>query len=161
MAEVVDINQVRIQVPVPERFIAKLKIDDSVTVRLDALPQFQAKGKILYIISQADVTSRTFPVRIGLENPDHLLKSGMMARVSLAVGAPVLTKVVPIDALIIQGGQYQVFVVNGSKAESVRVQVGIITGGLAEIRGPVEVGQQVVTRGNERLRPGQPVRITQ
>ena len=161
VAEIVDLHEVRIQVPVPERFISSLKIGDPATIRLDALPNFRAKGKILYIVSQADEASRTFPVRVGLNNPGQILKSGMMARLTLTVGTPVPVKVVPIDALVIQGDQYRVFVVNGSKAEPVRVQVLTMTEDFAEIQGPVEIGQRVVTRGNERLQPGQSIKILQ
>lgn len=161
VAELVDIDHVRIQVPVPERLIGQLKVGDSVSVTLDALPDFRAEGEILSIVSQADEASRTFPVRVDLENPEHLVKAGMMARVALPVGKPVSVKVVPIDALVLEGGQYRIFVVDGDQAKPVSVQVGTMTNNLAQIQGPVEVGERVVTRGNERLRPGQSIQILQ
>jgi multidrug efflux pump subunit AcrA (membrane-fusion protein) len=39
----------------------------------------------------------------------------------------------------------------------VPVQIGTGVGEWIEVQGPVEPGTKVVTRGNERLRPGQKV----
>jgi hypothetical protein len=37
------------------------------------------------------------------------------------------------------------------------VELGVASGGVVQIKGRVQPGQQVVVRGNERLSPGQPV----
>ncbi len=159
VVEMVDLDHVRVQIPVPERLIARLKRGDLVPVTFDALPNVKKQGKVILIVAQADEAARTFPVKIEFENKEHEVKTGMMARVSVPVGQPTLAKVVPKDALVIRGGEYSVFVVEEDSARPVPVQIGVMIENLAEIRGAVEEGQQVVIRGNERLRPGQPVRI--
>ncbi|MBI4228624.1 MAG: multidrug transporter, partial [Deltaproteobacteria bacterium] len=52
-----------------------------------------------------------------------------------------------------------VYVVNGGSAEPVQVTTGIAIKDLVQIIGPVEKGQLIVIRGNERLKPNQPVKI--
>ena len=163
--EIVDVDHIRVEVPVPERLIGHLTIGDRIQVSFDALPDVVIDGNILSIIGQADERSRTFPVKIDLENLNRQIHSGMTARVMLVVGQPVEKKTVPKDALVIRGDGYLVFVVTpgeqGSTVAPVPVKTGVMTGGRVEIEGSVEVGQQVVIRGNERLRPGQPVQVTE
>ncbi|MBW2580623.1 MAG: efflux RND transporter periplasmic adaptor subunit, partial [Deltaproteobacteria bacterium] len=55
--------------------------------------------------------------------------------------------------------QYLLFVVREGVAQSLPVQLGVASGSMIEVKGPIKAGMQVVTRGNERLRPGQPVQI--
>lgn len=161
--EMVDLDHMRVEIPVPEQYIGGLSIGDKLGVAIDALPGGGVRGKILSIVSQADASARTFPVKIDLENPGRRIRSGMTARVDIAVGPPMEKKTVPKDALVIQGGNYLVYVVmageQGSTVAPVPVRTGIMTGSRVEIDGAVQVGQQVVIRGNERLRPGQPVQV--
>ena len=46
-------------------------------------------------------------------------------------------------------------------AEYVAVETGLSKGELIEVIGELQVGDRVVVRGNERLRPGQSVSIQQ
>ena len=165
VVEIVDIDHMRIEVGVPEHFVGNLTVGESLRVTIDALPDLAAEGRIHSIVGQADPDARTFPVKIDVDNQSHKIKSGMTARVEFAVSQAVDKKTVPKDALVIRGGSYLVFVVTtgdeGSTVAPVPVTTGIMTGGFVEIQGPVDVGQQVVIRGNERLRPGQSVRITE
>jgi len=165
VAEIIDLSNVRINVALPEKYIRNIRVGERVQVSLDALPNRQFSGKVFSIISQADPESRTFPVRIELENKKGELKSGLFARVSLPVGPPVQTLTVPKDALVIRGGKYFVYVAHpsegGWKVSRVDIQTGLMVNNWVEVQGPLEVGQKVVTRGNERLRPGQEVNITE
>ena len=47
------------------------------------------------------------------------------------------------------------------KARAVPVQVGVAEGRLIQVKGDLKPGQQVVIRGNERLRPGQDVVVSE
>ena len=165
VAEIIDLSHVRINVALPEKYIRNIRVGERVQVLVDAFPNRQFSGKVFSIISQADPESRTFPVRIELENKKGELKSGLFARVSLPVGPPVRTLTVPKDALVIRGGKYFVYVAHpsegGWKVSLVDIQTGLMVNDWVEVQGPLEIGQKVVTRGNERLRPGQEVNITE
>ena len=66
--------------------------------------------------------------------------------------------VVPKDALIVRGERRFVYVLNAeSTVDLVPVETGTGVGNWIEVQGPVQPGTKVVTRGNERLRPGQKV----
>jgi multidrug efflux pump subunit AcrA (membrane-fusion protein) len=51
-------------------------------VHFAAYPDLEAKGKVVRISPQMDEKMRVLPVWIEVENPDHLLKDGMLARVA-------------------------------------------------------------------------------
>ena len=65
---------------------------------------------------------------------------------------------IPQDALIPNGRRYTAYKVVDGKAVPVDVEIVSTFAGMAAVRGPLKAGDQVVVEGNERLRPGQPVR---
>jgi multidrug efflux pump subunit AcrA (membrane-fusion protein) len=82
----------------------------------------------------------------------------MLARVAFPAGASYRATVVPKDAVIIRGEERMVYrLKEGDTVEPVSVETGTAVGGWIEIRSGLKPGTSVVTRGNERLRPGQSV----
>ncbi len=61
------------------------------------------------------------------------------------------------DAVVVRGGNSVTFVVVDGKAEPRPVTLGEAVGGRFEVLDGLVPGDLVVVRGNERLRPGQPV----
>jgi len=159
VVELIDMNIAEIRVDVPERYVSQIRQGDNVDIGFDALPDLSLRGEITYIVPQAGRESRTFPVKVVADNKDGLIKSGMVARVSFLIGEPSLVKLVPKDAIVEQNKRNFVYVVNGGSAEPVQVTTGIAIKDLVQIIGPVEKGQLIVIRGNERLKPNQPVKI--
>ncbi|MBW1897307.1 MAG: hypothetical protein JRI47_09645 [Deltaproteobacteria bacterium] len=66
---------------------------------------------------------------------------------------------VPKDAIVRAGTNRLVFVAADHVAQPVMVEVLGYHDGNVSIRGAVKPGDKVVIRGNERLRPGQPLKI--
>lgn len=159
VVEMVDLSRVQAEVPVPERFVPFVRRGDRVTAVFDGLPGFKATGEVFSIVAQADRAARTFPVKMEIPNPELIIKSGMVARVSLTVGEAYDALVVPKDALVLKGGNQFVFLVQKGVALQKQVKPGIHTDGLVEVSGDLQAGMEVVIQGNERLLPGQAVRI--
>lgn len=114
-------------------------------------------GRVHAAVLKGDVATRTFPVRIRVKNPGGLAE-GMEARVRLATGDKVESLIVPRDAVISSMGKLVVFTVQEGAAQPVPVDVVGYEGLDAGIAGlGLEPGMDVVVKGNERLRPGQPV----
>lgn len=153
------LNPIRVMVPVPERYVSRIKKGNSAEVIFDALPERTFKGVIDAIIPKADRAARTFPVRIEVPNPKGAIKAGMLGRATVAVGDPHKAFLVPKDALVLSGTGKSVYVINDQTAHLVSVRTGPAHGSLIEVEGNLKAGQSVVVRGNERLRPGQPVKI--
>src|SRR5206468_10870550 len=83
-------------------------------VEIPALGHEKFMGRVATINPQADPRSHTFPVKIRvqnrIENDQPLLKAGMFARVTLAVGKPTACVLVPKDAVVLGGPSPMVYV---------------------------------------------------
>lgn len=174
VAEIVEVDPIEIQVPVPQDYVRGLRPGMEVVVRASNSDD-QMIGKVHRIIPQADSRSRTFPVLIHLDNPlrdgAHALLPGMLVRVSLGVGGRREAIMAPKDALNWDGQKASLYLVdpNAKKGTNpgyipLRVQLGVIDGSQIEIVNVMDgempkPGQMVVTIGNERLQPRQPLRI--
>lgn len=159
VVEIVDLSHVQVEVPLPERYVSHIQVRDPVTATFDGLPAFEAQGSVFSLIAQADRAARTFPVKVAIPNPDLAIKSGMVSRVTFQIDRPHAGLVIPKDALVLRGGQQFVFQVNEGIVEQIPVTAVLHVEALVEIEGPVREGMTVVVEGNERLFPGQPVRV--
>jgi len=174
VVEVIEIAKVDVEVQVPERYASQVRLGAEVAVVIEALPQ-QAKlqsGRVELIVPQVDVRSRTFPVKVRLENPavsgGRLITPGMFARVQLPVGKSGKVLVVPKDALILGGRTPMVCLVeptgkggssDGGVARRVPVELGSADADVIQVRGALQAGAQVVPEGNERVFTGDRVHI--
>ena len=170
VVEVLALDTVEINAYVPEADIPYVRIGEDVHVVIPALPNALFSGRVALVIPDADARSRTFPVKVRVENPPGsdgpLLKAGMSARVTLPTGPIQNGMLVPKDALVLGGPQPTVFVVDAAsegsldgKARPVAVSLGVPSGSWIQVTGSLKPGEKVVVRGNERLRPGQDVSI--
>jgi len=159
VATLIDLSRVHVTVSVPERYIIRLKVGQPASVTADALGGAVYVAKIHAIISEGDAEARVFPVKFEVVNKESKLKSGMLARVTFATGYTRKGLLVPKDALVSRGDRKFVFVVENGVAREVEVRVKGYHGSKAEITGRVAVEDQVVIRGNERLRDGQEIRV--
>ena len=157
--EMVDVSHVRVEIPLPERYVRHIQIRDSVQATFDGLPDFKTRGRVFSLVAQADRISRTFPVKVDIPNPSLTIKSGMVSRVTLRVGQPHKGIVIPKDALVLRGNKAFVFLVKENTVDQIPVTSGVHMDDLVEVKGMLQEGMTVVTEGNERLFPGQPVRI--
>lgn len=115
-------------------------------------------GTVAAIIPQGNLTTRTFPVKVRINNGSGLMQ-GMEAKISLPSGAEVDAVLVPRDAIISQRGQTLVWMLRDGKAESIPVTIDAWLGDEVALHGPgLAADVRIVIKGNERLRPGQPVK---
>lgn len=114
-------------------------------------------AEVFAVIPKGDVATRTFPVKIRVEN-DGTLAEGMEARVVLPKGLGGKTMIVPRDAIISARGQMVVWTVIDGKAVAQPVYVVGYRGLVAGVKSKtLQEGMDVVVKGNERLRPQQAV----
>jgi multidrug efflux pump subunit AcrA (membrane-fusion protein) len=156
----IELDKAHITIPVPERYISHVQLGAPALVQLDAFVGTTWQGKVIRTIPHA-AEARTFPVTVEVDNPKTQIKSGFVARVTLTVGEMQDVLLVPKDAIVTQGPRHIVYVVREGKATPIPIQRTTFYQRFAVVTGPLQPGEQVVIRGNERLRPGQPVRLAQ
>lgn len=159
VVELLDMEELEVVVEVPERHFRSLERGAPVRVTFEALSGDVIDGQVNAVIPQADRETRTFPVKVRFPNRKHNVGVGMLAHVELPVGSPSDVLMVPKDAVIRRGGTRAVVfrLTGGGTVEEVEVQPGIAGGAWIAVQGELAPGDRVVTRGNERLRPGQQV----
>jgi RND family efflux transporter MFP subunit len=159
VSELASLHDLEIRVEVPERYFSQLERGAAATISFASLPGLEMTGEVSTIIPRANPQARTFPLKVRLANPEGRIGVGMLARVAFPAGASYPATVVPKDAVIVRGSERMVYrLKNDDTVESVSVETGAGVGDWIEITHGLEPGARVVTRGNERLRPGQAVR---
>ena len=85
VALVVNIDKVKIDLDIPEKYLPKVVLGQEAEITVDAYPQETFTGKVVKISPVVSLDNRSAPIEILLDNPQHHLKSGMFARVDLII----------------------------------------------------------------------------
>jgi len=115
-------------------------------------------GTVRTVVAVGSENTHQFELRLDIAA--NRFPVGQTLRVSIPTSTAREALAVPRDALVLRPEGITVFVVNRDQtARQVSVTPGIGSGELIEVKGDLEDGDTVIVRGNERLRPGQPVSI--
>ena len=165
MVELLSLDALELVVDVPEQYYRSVRVGGSASMSFEAIPGRTIRGAITAIIPKADEQARTFPVKVRIPDSAGRIGVGMLAQAQLEGisaadgGSRAAATIVPKDAIVRQGPQTLVYLLEGEDGvKPAPVQTGAGSGVWVEVRGPVKPGDRVITRGNERLMPGQKVR---
>ncbi|NIA69411.1 efflux RND transporter periplasmic adaptor subunit [Pelagibius litoralis] len=148
-----DLSAVEIEFRLPETVYGQIDEGQPVTASTAAFPGRSFTGTVVVVDSRVDQTSRAFRVRARLPNEDRDLPAGMFMRLTLAMGerdAVVVTE----EAILVQGGDAFLFVVEDGKAVRRRITTGLRREGVVEVETGVTAGEPVISRGIQSLRDG-------
>jgi membrane fusion protein (multidrug efflux system) len=152
-----DIARIKLDFSVPETVLASIRPDLEVRAVAAAWPARTFEGRVTTVDSRVDPVTRAITVRALLDNPERLLRPGMLLTVEL-VTARERAIVVPESALLQIRDERFVYTVVDGTAQRVDVEIGRRRPGIVEIRAGLAPGTPVVTEGIDRVRPGAPVR---
>lgn len=159
LGQLVDLNPVKVEVNVPERFLSLLKLDQTIELRVAAFPGRKFSGQVYFIAPQVDTTTRTALVKAKIANPDGILKPGMFANLDLTLQLRDAAVVVPEPAIMVNADKAMLYVVDKDMNAQLRfVKLGVRSAGLVEILSGVEAGQLVIVEGVQKVRPGAKVK---
>lgn len=158
-----DDSVMKLDFTVPAIHLATLRPGLPIEARSPAFPGREFQGTVAGIDSRIDPVTRSITGRAVLENPERVLKPGLLMSLVLLKN-PRDAVVVPEEALIPSGQQNHVLVVDPDAAQPVAqrrpVTIGARRPGEVEIREGLAAGEFVVIHGTLRARPGQPVTVT-
>jgi RND family efflux transporter MFP subunit len=163
--ELVATDRVRLDVQAPQERFGSIREDAPVRVFAASLGGESMPGRVVARVPVSDPSARTFLVRVLVDGAAGRLLPGTSATAVIGLPGAQKALVIPRDALLpYPDGSHSVFVVrddgsSGSTAVERPVKLGR-GGAQVEILDGIEPGDRVVVRGNERLRNGQAVRIT-
>lgn len=155
----VNIDKVFFVANVPAEFIKRLKVGQKVWVRVTAVRNEPFVGFVDTISPQANPNSITFPVKIKIDNKQHLLRAGMMADLFIPTDASGKALYIPKSAVITKNGIHQVFVVHNGKAVATRVKLGPEHGEMVEVTSGLSPKDQVIVSNVDQLSNGESVQV--
>jgi membrane fusion protein (multidrug efflux system) len=155
----VDLDPVKVEVKVPERYLRQLKVGQPLEFTVAAFPTEKFRGEVYFISPQIDEGTRTALVKARIPNPETKLRGGMFASLDLTLQLRDAAIVIPEPALMNNGDNFMVFVVDDKSTAQVRpIEVGLRLAGKAEVLKGLNAGEKVVVEGTQKLRPGAPVK---
>ena len=151
-------DDIYVKVPMAENLLTFSKKGESVDVTITALG-ITTQGVITGFIPVADPTTKNVFVKVKLPKMETAVLN-MSATVSMPAGEKQAMVLVPRDAFVTFNGQTMVYAIEEGKATPLPIKVLTYVDGAAGIApGPVTAGMDVITDGNDRLRPGQAVTV--
>jgi multidrug efflux system membrane fusion protein len=166
MVVINQIQPVNVTFTVPEKNLPEVRKHMTlgkltVEALLSADDKSPSKGSLSFIENAVDTSTGTIMMKATFSNDDRRLWPGQFVNVIITLEVKQDVTVVPSGTVQTgQQGQY-VYVVKGDVAELRPVIAGTDYQGLTVIEKGVESGEQVVTDGQMRLKPGAKVAIKQ
>ncbi len=146
--EIVDLSLVWVLADVYESELRYVKVGMPAKLTLNAYPNKQFSGKVVFIAPLFESSTRTVKVRLVFSNPTGELRPEMFGEVLLE-GSPREVLRIPTDAVIDSGTKKVVFVALGEgKFQPREVQLGESDRTFVEVVSGVEESEKVVVRAN-------------
>jgi cobalt-zinc-cadmium efflux system membrane fusion protein len=125
------------------------KLGQEVEVTVPAYPDKIFKGRVTALGSMIDPNSRRQLVRSQIDDPEHLLRSGMFASFVIRVGGPVRSVAVPVNGVTREGDGTMTVWVTSDRRHFVKrtVKLGLQQDGWDQILEGLQPGETVVTDG--------------
>jgi cobalt-zinc-cadmium efflux system membrane fusion protein len=159
IAQIADIDTLELITTINEMQVNKLRVNDQVEIMIPALDKEIFKGTITSISSVMEDRLKAYPVTITLNNKDHKIKAGMYAEVEIVTDVEKDALIIPAQAIITRDGLSTVYVVKEGKALQKEVIIGLSDGKETVILEGLELGEEVIIRGNDNVVTGDLVSV--
>jgi RND family efflux transporter MFP subunit len=160
IAILLDTSNLEIDADVPTSLVSGLRPGQKIQAHFDEGPETVAIVRAVVPVDNVSTRTRSVRFRVDLSHlSDAFVATGKT--LTLAVPASASRKVLTVskDALVQAGPGWMVFVAVDNKAEPRPIGIGQSVSDRIEVTSGLKAGELVVVRGNERLRPGQPLKI--
>ena len=152
-----DDSVMKLEFPVPSTFLGSLRSGLKIVAVTRAYGDRKFTGEVSAVNSRVDPVTRSVLVRALLPNPDRVLKPGMLMQVEL-IKNPRQAIVIPEEALVPLGEDQFVLVLDVADNNTVvrrKISIGARRPGEVEVVEGLVEGEQVITHGTQKVRPGQ------
>jgi membrane fusion protein (multidrug efflux system) len=155
-----DVGRIKLDFSIPETFLNVVSTGMKIVARSIVFPDRDFEGTVMSIDTRLDPVSRAVQVRAIVPNDDAFLKPGMFMTVDLQrdLGEVLLA---PEQAIVPEGSQQFVFVVNDGVVEKRGVTLGRRIPGYVVISEGLNEGEAIITEGTQKVRDGSDVEIVE
>ncbi|MEY2878671.1 MAG: hypothetical protein RLZZ15_1051 [Verrucomicrobiota bacterium] len=163
------IDPIYVNFTLPQQHLAALGVGADVRLTTDAAPGQTFTGKLTAIAPEVDAATRNIRLQSTFANPGAQLRSGMFGSVSVVLPSSTKSLVIPSTAVLFAPYGDSVFVItdgknpkSGAPEKTLRqqfIRTGSSRGDFVTVTSGLKPGEQVVTTGVFKLRPGMTVII--
>lgn len=185
IAVIADLSEILVKAEVGETDVVGIRVGQPTTIRVDAVPDKEYKGRVVEIGSSANIRQsagsgvRYFTVKAAIDNSDDRLRPGMTSQVSIVTNTVSNAVAVPIQSVVerVPGAKKgeedstdenlpkkkYVFIVKDGKVRQVEVQTGISDATHVALTSGIKANDMIVTgpfRTLKKLHDGDAVEVT-
>ncbi|MCJ7555442.1 MAG: efflux RND transporter periplasmic adaptor subunit [Gammaproteobacteria bacterium] len=143
----------------PEKEYRKIQPGQSSMVEVDALKGRRFPADVARISPIIDPASGTFKITIEVDDPSRNLKPGMFGRVHIVHEIHDNALVIPREAIVVDGEEEAVFLIEDCKAVRRQLSTGITLDGQVEVLSGLSDGDRFVLVGQAGLKDGAKVQV--
>ena len=158
---VINTDQLKVKAKVSEAYVTTIKQGNKVLVSFPDLNR-TIEAKVTFVGRNIDALSRSFPIEVQLPSVSDL-RPNMTAVLRVIFKSEAQALCVPINVVQDVNGQKVVYVAEADNANTVArkrvVEVDGVFDNLAQIKGGLKAGDQVITFGYQGLNDGELVKI--
>lgn len=153
IAALQNINQIKVEFAVPEKYASVLKNGNTVLFKVDG-NNTQHQAKIYGIEPKVDEVTRNVIMRAICANPGQQILPGAFAKVSVISSTNANAFMIPTQAVVpILKGQ-KIFLAQGDSVIERNIKTGIRKDNVIEVTDGLKAGEEVVVEGVMYLRQG-------
>ena len=147
----------RLRLPVPEDAVSYIHEGAEVNVTVDAIHRTLV-GKVVRFTRDVSLATGTMETEVDVENSDLSLTPGMYANTTLELERRNKVLLIPVQAVIRNGNQASVLMVDGGgRVQARNVALGMQGTTLVEVKSGLNEGDKVITGGQSNYQPGEVV----
>ena len=159
VAQILQLDQVKVTVGVPESDVAAIFDLEEAQVIIEALDKLRIIGRKVFLSRQPRTLARLYDLELIVSNPEGRILPGMFARVELVKQVFDRALAIPLYAVISQGDERIVFIEKEGRAERRNIEVGALVGWQVQVTSGLAAGDRVIVVGHRLLDHGQPVEV--
>jgi HlyD family secretion protein len=158
VVEIMDLATLEAEVALPERYFESVSPGASVPIDVGSVG-LQVEGEVVAVNPKIDPQTRTFLIKVRVDNQEGRLKAGLFCSGQLSLPEVKGGIAVPSDAVLNDEGRAYVWVAKSGKVKRRLVQVGVTEGGFVQVIDGLQTGEKVVVEGLGGLMDGSPVEV--
>jgi membrane fusion protein (multidrug efflux system) len=159
VAQILQIDKVKVTVGIPESDVAAICEVLEADVVIEALGKRTVKGRKCFLSSKPRSLARLYDLELTVPNPDGDILPGMFARVELVKEVFQKTLIVPLYAVIVHGDESVVYVEEGGRARKRKVKIGVLSEWQVQVVSGLAPGEKVIVVGHRLLDEGHEVNV--
>lgn len=156
--EIMDLSSLKAEVDLPERYFESVRAGSPVAIKVGSM-DMRIDAEVIAVNPKIDFQTRTFLIKIRVDNREERLKAGLFCSGRLSLPAVRSAPAVPSSAVLNDEGRFYVWVDRAGHAERRLIQVGVRARDFVQVTEGLRPGEKVVVEGHGGLMDGSQIEV--